>query len=65
MYGVDTADIDDESFLIGLFRRSKKFLNIKTVKHLKDKATKFQDPIEQNRSLFAIYFGFQKDGLKY
>jgi len=57
MYGVDTADIDYESFLMGLFRRYKKFINIKTVRHLKDKASKYQDPALENGSLFAIYFG--------
>jgi len=30
MIGIDKIDIDDENFLLGMFRRSKSFLNIKS-----------------------------------
>ena len=33
--GIDKIDIDDESFLMGVFRRSKSFLNVKNYRSIK------------------------------
>jgi len=65
MYGVDTVDIDEETLLMGFFRRSKKFFNIKNIRQLKDKTSSYQDKSVQNKSLFLVYIGVQKEGLSY
>jgi hypothetical protein len=42
MFGRDTIQVDDESILMGMFKRSKDFLNIKDYRWIRDTMTSYQ-----------------------
>ena len=39
--GHDIVDIDDEGLLMGMFRRSKAYFNVKSFRYLKDKLSHY------------------------
>jgi len=66
MYGVDEISIDDNIFQISsYFTRSKKFLNVKSLRLVKDKRKSYADPITKNNPIFIMFFGLQKDSKNY
>ena len=62
LYGVDTVNIDNEGWLLGLFHRSKDFLNVKSSKTYNDLAHRYQfkEPLsgDETEPLLVVYFGF-------
>ena len=69
MYRQDTVEIDEENLLMGLYKRSKDFLNVCLVKMINDAPDKYQyydkATNERNKSLFILYLGLEKEGMKY
>jgi hypothetical protein len=68
LLGKDTIVIDDEHFLMGIFKRVKHFLNFKSTFLMKDKK-EFHQTLNQYGSViqpaFAFYIGVHPEGTNY
>ena len=65
MLGVDTVEVDDSYFQVGISKRETTFINVKEVMKITSFKKVYVDEELNNFSGFVFYVGMLKDGTKH